>query len=281
MSESPLDKLDEVVRIAVEQSRRAPVPERDLAAAVERIAARAPSRAHRATWREPLRWAAAAAAVLLAGALLVNQASAAWIEVAGVAKLAMQAGGDAAPVPQPVRKALTGLLLVHVGSILLGYAVYAVVWLLSCAALAAMLYGDASRWLRTTLRISAVLLALGVLLMLLGIVLGAVWAKPNLGRYWDWDVKEVNGLVTLLVGVVWLALTWRQIRSGTQGALGRVEPGVVAAACFWAAMAGWLGIAFVGNGILLWQTGLFICLGVLLNIALIVGARVRLRATRT
>jgi hypothetical protein len=38
-------------------------------------------------------------------------------------------------------------------------------------------------------------------------------------------------------------------------------------------MAGWWGIALVSKGVFLWQTGLFICLGVLLNVALIVGAR--------
>ncbi len=275
MNESPLNELDDVVRSAVERSRRTPVPERDLAAAVERIAARTPLAAHRAGWREPLRRAVAAAVVVLAGALLVNQASAAWAEVAGAATLSMQAGAEAAAAPAEgpsVRRPITGLLLVHVVSILAGYAAYALVWLLSCAALVAMFFTDASRLLRATVRISVVLLALGLPLMLTGIVLGAVWAKPNLGRYWGWDIKEVNGLATLLLGVVWLVLTWRWRRMTTHGALGRVEPGVVAAACFWAAMAGWWGIAFVGNGVLLWQTALFIGLCVLVNVAVIAGA---------
>jgi ABC-type transport system involved in cytochrome c biogenesis permease subunit len=108
-------------------------------------------------------------------------------------------------VPRPI----TGLLLAHVRSLLAGYAAYALVWLLSCAALVAMLVTDASRLLHATVRISVVLLALGVLLMLTGVVLGAVWANQNLGRYWGWDVKEINGLATLLLGVVWLVLTCR------------------------------------------------------------------------
>jgi hypothetical protein len=58
----------------------------------------------------------------------------------------------------------------------------------------------------------------------------------------------------------------------TQGALGRVEPAAVAAPCFWASMAGWWLIAFVGNGVLLWQTAVFICLCVLVNAALITAA---------
>jgi ABC-type transport system involved in cytochrome c biogenesis permease subunit len=282
MSESPLNELDDVVRIAVERSRRTAVPERDLAATVERMAARTPLAAHRAGWREPLRRAVAAAIVLLAGALLVNQASAAWAEVAGAATLSMQVGAEAAPPPPvegpPVRRPITGLLLAHVVSLLAGYAAYALAWLLSCAALVAMLFTDASRLLRATVRVSVVLLALGVLLMLTAVVLGAVWAKPNLGRYWGWDVKEVNGLATLLLGVVWLVLTWRWVRMTTHGALGRVEPGLLAAACFWAAMAGWWLIAFVGNAVLLWQTAVFICLCVLVNVAIIAGAWSRRRA---
>jgi hypothetical protein len=275
MSEFPLDELDGSVRSAVERSRHAPVPETDLAAAVERIAARTPAAARRTVWREPLRRMAAAAAVLLVGTVLVNQASAAWIEVAGAAKLSMQAGADVAAPPvggAPVRREWTALLLVHVFSIVAGYAFYALVWLLSCAVLVAMLFRDTSRMLPAAARISTVLLSLGVLLMLTGVVLGAMWAKQNLGRYWGWDIKESNGLATLLLGAAWLALTWKQMRTGARGQLGRVELGVVAAVCFWAAMGGWWVIAFAGNGVLLWQTGVFICLCVSVNVALIAWA---------
>jgi hypothetical protein len=272
MSESPLNELDDVLRSAVERSRQVPVSESDLAGAIERIAARAPRAQRRGPWPELLRRAVAAAAVLLLGALLINQASAAWAEVAGAPKLSVHAAGDGWPDAviegPPVRKKWTPLLVVHVFSVVAGYAVYALAWLLSCAALVAMFFADASRLLWATVRISAVLLALGVLSMLLGVVLGAVWAKENLGRYWGWDIRETNGLATLFLGVVWLALTWRQVHRTTK----RIEPGLVAAACFWAAIAGWWGIAFVGNGVFLWQTGLFICTCVLLNVALVAGA---------
>jgi hypothetical protein len=267
MNASPLDELDEVSRRAVELSRQSAVPERALAAALERIATRVPATVPRARWREPIRWAIAAG-VLLAAVLFVNQAPAAWAEVAE-----MQVEGGAASAAPAGRRPLTGLLLVHVVSLLAGYAAYLLAWLLSLAVLVAMLFKDASRLLRVTVRISAVLLALGVLLMLLAIVLGAVWAKPNLGRYWDWDVKESNGLATLLFGVAWLALTYRHMRMEPRHTLGEIEPGVVSAVCFWASMAGWWWIAYVGNGVFLWQTGVFICLCVLLNAALIVGAR--------
>ena len=38
-----------------------------------------------------------------------------------------------------------------------------------------------------------------VLLLAIGIFLGAVWANVSWGRYWGWDPKEVWALITLLV----------------------------------------------------------------------------------
>ena len=43
------------------------------------------------------------------------------------------------------------------------------------------------------------LLTTGVLLLAIGIFLGAVWANTSWGRYWSWDPKEVWALITLLV----------------------------------------------------------------------------------
>ncbi|MBR2017756.1 MAG: cytochrome c biogenesis protein CcsA [Prevotella sp.] len=43
------------------------------------------------------------------------------------------------------------------------------------------------------------LLVTAVLLLAIGIFLGAVWANLSWGRYWGWDPKEVWALITLLV----------------------------------------------------------------------------------
>ena len=43
------------------------------------------------------------------------------------------------------------------------------------------------------------LLVKAVLLLAIGIFLGAVWANVSWGRYWGWDPKEVWALITLLV----------------------------------------------------------------------------------
>ncbi|MBO5823478.1 MAG: cytochrome c biogenesis protein CcsA [Prevotella sp.] len=43
------------------------------------------------------------------------------------------------------------------------------------------------------------LLTTGVLLLAIGIFLGAVWANVSWGRYWGWDPKEVWALITMLI----------------------------------------------------------------------------------
>ena len=41
-------------------------------------------------------------------------------------------------------------------------------------------------------------LQIGVLLLAIGTILGAVWADFAWGRFWGWDPKEVWALITLL-----------------------------------------------------------------------------------
>jgi hypothetical protein len=211
--------------------------------------------------------------MLLVGGVLFSRAPAAWAEVVGAAE---NARAGAAPIPpvkgEPGARKLRGLLLVHVGSIVAGYAAYALAWAASCVALLAMLFTDAARLLRVTVRTTTVLTAVGVALMLVGILLGCVWAEANLGRYWGWDVREINGVLTLLAGVVWLAGSVRQWRSPLQSVPARLEPGMVAAACFWFAMSGWWWIAFVGGGDFLLQSGLCLGMCILGNVALLAGA---------
>ena len=38
-----------------------------------------------------------------------------------------------------------------------------------------------------------------VLLLALGIIIGAAWANISWGNYWSWDPKEVWALITLIV----------------------------------------------------------------------------------
>jgi hypothetical protein len=260
-SPQPLEELDGLLRRAVEESRQVLVGEAALQGALARLARRGPPP------RRPglLRRVVAACVLVGAGVLLFSQAPAAWAQVAGAAPAAgVRAGAPAGGRPA---KKLRTLLFVHVGSLLAGYAAFALAWLLSCAVLLAMLFGDASRLLRFTVRASVVLVGLGGLLWLVGMVLGAVWAKGNLGRFWGWDVPELHGLFTLLVGVAWLLLTVRQARA----AVG-LAPGATAAGCFWALLAAWWTLACFRNGVFIALAGAWLLMGVLLNGALLAAA---------
>lgn len=48
-------------------------------------------------------------------------------------------------------------------------------------------------------RISRLILYPAVVLLTIGIFIGAVWANVSWGRYWGWDPKEVWALITMLV----------------------------------------------------------------------------------
>ena len=51
-------------------------------------------------------------------------------------------------------------------------------------------------------------LIIGVVLMTIGIFLGAIWANESWGRYWSWDPKETWALITTIVYAIVLHLRW-------------------------------------------------------------------------
>ena len=48
-------------------------------------------------------------------------------------------------------------------------------------------------------KLGKILLYPAVLLLALGIIIGALWANISWGNYWTWDPKEVWALITLIV----------------------------------------------------------------------------------
>ena len=86
------------------------------------------------------------------------------------------------------------LLSLHVGVIMLAYALFAFVMLNGVAAL--FMTDNEQHRMR---HMSEKLLRPAVCLLAAGIFLGAVWANISWGRYWGWDPKEVWALITLLV----------------------------------------------------------------------------------
>ena len=86
-------------------------------------------------------------------------------------------------------------LSLHVASVMIAYALFTIIALNSVIALVNGRHLPA-------MRISLILLYVAVVLLAIGIFIGAVWAGQSWGRYWGWDPKEVWALITLLVYVV-------------------------------------------------------------------------------
>lgn len=88
-------------------------------------------------------------------------------------------------------------LTTHVLTITLGYAAFLLALGVAHIALGLVILGrqltaELTNYLYRTLQV-------GVLLLAIGTILGAVWANYSWGRFWDWDPKEVWALVALLV----------------------------------------------------------------------------------
>ncbi len=81
-------------------------------------------------------------------------------------------------------------------------------------------------------------LQIGVLLLAIGTILGAVWANYSWGRFWDWDPKETWALVTLLA---YLFILHGRI-AGKWGGFGMAVGAVLA---FLSVLMAWYGVNFV------------------------------------
>lgn len=81
------------------------------------------------------------------------------------------------------------LLAIHVGTIILAYALFLIMAVLSALNLIVR---------RPRLSPRPILLP-AVIFLALGIFLGAVWASISWGSYWTWDPKETWALITLLL----------------------------------------------------------------------------------
>jgi len=81
-------------------------------------------------------------------------------------------------------------------------------------------------------------LQVGILLLAVGTVLGAVWANYSWGRFWDWDPKEVWALVALLS---YLFVLHGRI-AGKWGGFGM---SVGAVLCFQTVIMAWYGVNYV------------------------------------
>lgn len=89
------------------------------------------------------------------------------------------------------------LLSAHVSTVMISYALFAILTLLStCALIASSRRTDLTQKLTLVCQL---LLYPAVFLLGIGIFLGAVWANVSWGTYWSWDPKETWALITFMV----------------------------------------------------------------------------------
>lgn len=130
-------------------------------------------------------------------------------------------------------------LIAHVMTVSLAYAAFALALGVANFTLGCFLFRSAqpartAEWSRLTCRA----IRAGVLLLSLGIVLGAAWADLSWGRFWDWDPKEVWALLALLG---YLAV----LQARHAGWLTDRDLAAATVVCFWLVIMGWYGVNFV------------------------------------
>ena len=88
---------------------------------------------------------------------------------------------------------------IHVPIIMCSYSVLALAMLIAHVQLVAMAVAPRRRELaRTVDALHYWYVHVGVILLLVGIITGSMWAASSWGRYWGWDPKEVWSLVAFL-----------------------------------------------------------------------------------
>jgi len=84
--------------------------------------------------------------------------------------------------------------------------------------------------------------AIGLPLISVGIITGAMWAKEAWGAYWQWDPKETAALFSWIIYLAYMHLhtrhAWRGLRTN------------------WVSVAGFLSIIFCYLGVNIWISGL-------------------------
>jgi ABC-type transport system involved in cytochrome c biogenesis permease subunit len=130
-------------------------------------------------------------------------------------------------------------LVIHVMTIMLSYAAFALAWLIGNITLVFSLLRNANRATVAILtRLTYQFVQAGILLLIAGTFLGAWWADYSWGRFWGWDPKEVWALVTLLL---YLALLHARL-VGWVGDFGLAAFSVV---CFASILMAWYGVNYV------------------------------------
>ncbi len=117
--------------------------------------------------------------------------------------------------PNPVlSEALdSGWLLVHVPVVIASYGLFAVSAMASAAYVYLLLRSGGSRPALSRLdRIACISVYIGLILLIAGTVMGAIWAKAAWGTYWSWDPKETWALITIIIYTIYAGLRLRGMK---------------------------------------------------------------------
>lgn len=100
-------------------------------------------------------------------------------------------------------------LATHVITINIGYAGTLVMGMIAHLYVIRRLRGTAdSSWERPLAQMAFGSLCFGVLFMVVGTLLGGIWADQSWGRFWGWDPKENGALLIILVQALILHARW-------------------------------------------------------------------------
>jgi cytochrome c-type biogenesis protein CcsB len=135
-------------------------------------------------------------------------------------------------------------LAVHVPTITLGYAAFAVAMGVGHIALGYYMFAPQAR--DTIARLENFVyraMQIGVLLLAAGTILGGIWAQEAWGRFWGWDPKETWALIALLSYLI-------PLHGRLAGWMSNFALSVAAVVCFLSVLMAWYGVNFVlGKGL--------------------------------
>ncbi len=151
---------------------------------------------------------------------------------------------------------------IHVPIVVSSYAAFLVAFVFSCVYLVKYYAqravvrahgeqaepGPVARWLAALPSLSQLdvvvyrAVAIGLPLISIGIITGAMWAKEAWGAYWQWDPKETAALFSWIIYLAYMHLhtrhAWRGVRTN------------------WVSVIGFVSIIFCYLGVNIWISGL-------------------------
>ncbi len=135
-------------------------------------------------------------------------------------------------------------LSIHVPTITLGYAAFAVAMGVGHVAIGYYLFAPTAK--QTIAKIENFVyraMQIGVLLLAAGTILGGIWAHYAWGRFWGWDPKETWALIALVSYLI-------PLHGRLAGWLSNFALTVSSVVCFMAVLMAWYGVNFVlGKGL--------------------------------